>query len=116
MDESQSMPPKSNACPSKVDEREHTTLPATLSIPQAGKHYFGLSTNGSYDAAERGEIPYFTVGRLKRVSTKLMEKIMAEGPAALEEARAAAALMRLKAETSPKKRAAPRPRVAEAPV
>jgi hypothetical protein len=31
--------------------------PLTLSVPEAGKRYFGLSRNGSYDAANRGEIP-----------------------------------------------------------
>jgi hypothetical protein len=103
------MPPKSNACPSKADERERTALPPTMSIPEAGAHYFELSRNGSYAAAERGEIPYFMVGRLKRVSTAIMERIMIEGPAALEEVRAATTLMRLKAETGAKKRA-PRPR------
>jgi hypothetical protein len=53
--------------------------PKTLSIPQAGAKYFGLSKNGSYDAARRGEIPYITVGRLKRVPTVVMERMMVEG-------------------------------------
>jgi len=51
----------------------------TLSIPEAGHLYFGLSKNGSYDAAARGEIPYIVVGRLKRVSVAKMEQIMADG-------------------------------------
>lgn len=42
-------------------------LPQTMSIPEAGKRYFGLSRNGSYAAAERGEIPTIKVGRLLRV-------------------------------------------------
>ena len=29
----------------------------TLSVPEAGKRYFGLSRNGSYAAADRGDIP-----------------------------------------------------------
>ena len=53
--------------------------PKTLSIPQAGHLYFGLSKNGSYDAASCGEIPFFQVGRLKRVSVAKMEQMMAEG-------------------------------------
>jgi hypothetical protein len=53
-------------------------LPKTLSIPEAGHLYFGLSKNGAYDAAERGEIPYIEVGRLKRVPVALMEKMMTE--------------------------------------
>jgi hypothetical protein len=50
--------------------------PKTLSIPEAGFQYLGLSKNGSYDAAARGEIPYIVVGRLKRVPIALMEKMM----------------------------------------
>jgi hypothetical protein len=53
--------------------------PKTLSIPEAGARYFGLSTNGSYDAAARGEIPYIKIGRLKRVPVVAMERIMTEG-------------------------------------
>jgi hypothetical protein len=48
----------------------------TLSVPQAGKKYFGLSRNGSYDAAERGEIPTIKIGRLLRVPVRSMEKLL----------------------------------------
>ena len=48
----------------------------TLSIPEAGKKYFGLSRNGSYAAAEAGAIPWVAVGRLKRVPVRLMERKM----------------------------------------
>jgi hypothetical protein len=51
-------------------------FPKTLSIPEAGARYFGLSKNGSYDAAARGEIPYIEVGRLKRVQVVAMERLM----------------------------------------
>jgi hypothetical protein len=53
-------------------------FPKTLSIPEAGRKYFGLSKNGSYDAAARGEIPYIEVGRLKRVPVAAMERLMEE--------------------------------------
>jgi hypothetical protein len=53
-------------------------FPKTLSIPEAGATYFGLSKNGSYDAAARGEIPFIEVGRLKRVPIVAMEKLMDE--------------------------------------
>jgi hypothetical protein len=46
----------------------------TMSIPAAGKLYFGLSKNGSYAAADRGEIPWIRVGRLKRVPIAAMER------------------------------------------
>jgi hypothetical protein len=42
------------------------TGPITLSVPEAGKRYFGLSRNGSYDAAARGDIPTIRIGRLLR--------------------------------------------------
>jgi excisionase family DNA binding protein len=64
----------------------------TLSIPEAGAHYLGLSRNGSYDAAERGEIPFIQIGRLKRVPIILMERLMES---------AATAEWRRKCETDP---------------
>jgi hypothetical protein len=66
---------------SEPDKREldKVTPAKTLSIPEAGHLYFGLSKNGSYDAARRGEIPFFQVGRLKRVSVAKMERMMEEG-------------------------------------
>jgi hypothetical protein len=51
--------------------------PRTLSVPEAGKRYFGLSRNGSYRAAERGDIPTIQVGRLLRVPVVRMEKKLA---------------------------------------
>ena len=47
--------------------------PKTLSVPDAGRKYFGLSRNGSYDAAARGDIPTVRVGRLLRVPVRAME-------------------------------------------
>jgi hypothetical protein len=41
--------------------------PLTISVPEAGKVYYGLSRNGSDAAAERGEIPVLRIGRLLRV-------------------------------------------------
>jgi hypothetical protein len=46
----------------------------TLSVPEAGRRYFGLSKNGSYEAAKRGDIPTIQVGRLLRVSVAAMER------------------------------------------
>jgi hypothetical protein len=48
--------------------------PLTISVPEAGKRYFGLSRNGSYNAAARGDIPTIKVGRLLRVSVRVMER------------------------------------------
>jgi hypothetical protein len=55
--------------------------PWTISVPEAGAKYFGLSPNGSYAAAARGEILTINVGRLKRVPVALMEKRLTEEPA-----------------------------------
>jgi hypothetical protein len=46
----------------------------TLSVPEAGRRYFGLSTNGSYDAARRGDLITIRVGRLLRVPIAAMDR------------------------------------------
>ena len=46
----------------------------TISVPEAGARYFGLSRNGAYAAAARGEIPTVRVGRLLRVPVRAMER------------------------------------------
>jgi hypothetical protein len=53
---------------------EETTL--TLSVPEAGKRYFGLSRNGAYDAAARGDIPTIKIGRLLRVPIRALETML----------------------------------------
>jgi hypothetical protein len=50
--------------------------PLTISVPEAGSKYFGLSRNGSYDAAARGEIPTVRIGRLLRVPVRSLERIL----------------------------------------
>jgi hypothetical protein len=48
----------------------------TLSIPEAGRIYYGLGKQKSYEAAERGLIPFIKVGpKLKRVPVRAMERI-----------------------------------------
>jgi excisionase family DNA binding protein len=51
-------------------------VPLTLSVPEAGKRYLGLSRNGAYDAAARGEIPTIRIGRLLRVPVRAMEAML----------------------------------------
>ena len=48
----------------------------TLSVPQAGKRYLGLSRNAAYAAAERGELPVIRIGRLLRVPVRAMERML----------------------------------------
>jgi hypothetical protein len=50
--------------------------PQTLSVPQAGKRYFGLSRNASYAAAQRGQLPIIRIGRLLRVPVRAMERML----------------------------------------
>jgi excisionase family DNA binding protein len=48
----------------------------TLSVPIAGKLYFDLSRNASYDAVKRGEIPVVKIGRKYRVPVAAMERLL----------------------------------------
>jgi hypothetical protein len=48
----------------------------TISVPEAGQKYFGLSRNGAYAAAERGEIPTVRIGRLLRVPVRALERML----------------------------------------
>lgn len=48
----------------------------TLSVPDAGREYFGLSRNAAYAAAARGEIPTVKIGRLLRVPKKAIERML----------------------------------------
>jgi excisionase family DNA binding protein len=50
----------------------------TMSVPEAGKVYFGLSRNGSYDAVKRGEIPVIRLGGKIRVPVVALEKMLAD--------------------------------------
>jgi excisionase family DNA binding protein len=53
-----------------------TTKCETITVPEAGQRYLGLSRNGSYEAAKRGEIPTIKIGRLHRVPVRAMEKML----------------------------------------
>jgi hypothetical protein len=50
--------------------------PLTISVPEAGKRYFGLCRNAAYDAAARGEIPVIRIGRLLRVPVRALERML----------------------------------------
>lgn len=53
-----------------------TDEPLTLTVPEAGKRYFGLSAWGAYDAARRGEIPTIRIGRRLRVPVRALEAML----------------------------------------
>ena len=50
--------------------------PLTISVPEAGRRYFGLCRNAAYDAAKRGEIPTVKIGRLLRVPVRALERML----------------------------------------
>jgi len=52
--------------------------PLTISVPEAGKKYFGLSRNGAHDAAARGDLPTIRIGRLLRVPVRALEAMLNE--------------------------------------
>ena len=51
-------------------------LPKTMSVPEAGELYFGLSRNASYAAATRGEIPTIKIGKLLKVPVRALEEML----------------------------------------
>ena len=78
MDEDNTAAPQSapQACrartPMEIDE------PKTLAVPVAGRRYFGLGRNASYDAAKRGELPVIRIGSRLRVPIAALERMLAE--------------------------------------
>ncbi|MBR1155894.1 helix-turn-helix domain-containing protein [Bradyrhizobium sp. JYMT SZCCT0428] len=50
------------------------TTPKTMTVPEAGAEYFGLSRNASYEAAKRGDIPTIKIGKLLRVPIRALEQ------------------------------------------
>lgn len=50
----------------------------TISVPEAGKLYFELGRDGSYEAAKRGEIPVIRLGRRLRVPVAALERMLDE--------------------------------------
>jgi hypothetical protein len=56
----------------------------TLSIPEAGDQYFGLSRAWSYLAAARGDIPYVKIGKIKRVPVRALERMLDKASEAVE--------------------------------
>jgi excisionase family DNA binding protein len=49
----------------------------TMTVPEAGASYFGLSRGASYEAAKRGEIPTIRIGKLLRVPVQALEQMLA---------------------------------------
>jgi len=52
--------------------------PKTITVPDAGREYFDLGRNASYEAARRGDIPIIRLGRLLRVPVVALERKLEE--------------------------------------
>ena len=50
--------------------------PKTITVPDAGREYFGFSRNAAYAAAQRGDIPTIKVGKLLRVPVRALEQML----------------------------------------
>jgi Helix-turn-helix domain len=50
----------------------------TISVPEAGRVYFGLARNAAYEAARRGDIPVIRIGRMMRVPIVALERMLEE--------------------------------------
>jgi excisionase family DNA binding protein len=48
----------------------------TITVPEAGAEYFGLSRNAAYAAAHRGDIPTIKIGKLLRVPVRALEQMI----------------------------------------
>jgi hypothetical protein len=57
-------------------QKETETDPKTLSVPIAGKRYFGLGRNASYAAAARHDIPTIRIGRRICVPVVALERML----------------------------------------
>jgi hypothetical protein len=50
----------------------------TLSVPEAGRIYFDLGMNASYEAAKRGDIPTIKIGGKIRALVPAIERMLDE--------------------------------------
>jgi hypothetical protein len=65
------------------DELKQLLSQATANIEDVGRICYGLSRNGAYDAAKRGDIPTIRIGRLLKVPTAALRKQLGLSPADL---------------------------------
>jgi len=52
--------------------------PKTLSVPQAGREYFGIGKDAAYRAARDGDFPVLKIGGTLRVPVAALEKMLAD--------------------------------------
>ncbi|MGB0681473.1 MAG: helix-turn-helix domain-containing protein [Magnetovibrionaceae bacterium] len=61
-----------------------TAAAKTISVPDAGRLYFGLGRNAAYEAAKRGDIPTIRIGKLLRVPVVALERMLERASGASE--------------------------------
>ena len=54
------------------------TNPYVMTIPAAGRRFFGVGRSAAYEAARRGEIPTVQIGRKKLVPVAAVKRKLAE--------------------------------------
>jgi hypothetical protein len=70
--------------PASTAQANHTPSPSgandpkTLTVPTAGKKYFDLGRNASYEAAKRGDLPVIRIGSRLRVPIAALERMLAD--------------------------------------
>jgi len=52
--------------------------PKTLSVPVAGRRYFDIGRNATYEAAKRGDLPVIRIGSRLRVPVAALERMLAD--------------------------------------
>jgi hypothetical protein len=52
--------------------------PKTLAVPEAGRRYFALGRNASYEAVKRGDLPVIRIGSRLRVPVVALERMLAD--------------------------------------
>jgi hypothetical protein len=57
----------------------------TLSVPEAGKRYFGTERDASYALARNGHLPVVRLGRKMLVSVAVIERMLGIEPEAASE-------------------------------
>jgi hypothetical protein len=50
----------------------------TMDVPSAGRRYFDLGRNASYEAAKRGDLPIIKIGRRLRAVVPAIERMLEE--------------------------------------
>ncbi len=52
--------------------------PHIMTIPEAGRRYFGIGRSAAYEAARRGELPTIRIGRKLLVPIAAVERMLEE--------------------------------------